>query len=213
LNKKKYPHYFYFLFSISLSSGRHSIDLSESPTKLLIKSRNNSKTHYGEFTSNGAKFNANDRSPNNNNVMSKKMSNGNKFYGDFLTLTPRRNKMNEYLQYQQQSHEPYDHMAGRKQNSNYYQNNGDAHHALDNTEHSYLNSLDTLKLDDDHNILHSKLFYQNDSSGNEYVIQNGNHQKKQHVVTTNVHSSLPNNIVSPPNQFNDSNNINRFIKL
>ena len=116
--------------------------------------------------------------------------------------------MNEYLQYhQQQSHEPYDHMASRK--LNYYQNN----HARTNgehSEHSYLNSLDTLKLDDDRNIIHSKLFYQNDSSGNEYVIAN-NLQKKQHVVTT-VHNN-PNNIVSPPNQFSNESNINRFIKL
>lgn len=169
----------------------------------------------------GGKFNGNnlsDRSPNA--ALSKKSSNGNKFYGDFLTLTPRRNKMNDYLQYQQ-SHEPYDHMAGRKQQQHYYQNN---HHHRDDfeDEHSYLNSLDTLKLDDDHNILHSKLFYQpqstNENSGNEYVISaNSNQMKKHHVVTTNVHSSgsNPNNIVSPPNQFNDNsiNNINRFIKL
>ena len=116
--------------------------------------------------------------------------------------------MNEYLQYQQQSHEPYDHMAGRKQQQqqHFYQNNT-TDNDIDHAEHSYLNSLDTLKLDEDHNILHSKLFYQNDSgSGNEYVI--ANQQKKQHVITT----TIPNNIVTPPNQFNDSN-INRFIKL
>lgn len=120
--------------------------------------------------------------------------------------------MNEYLQYQQQSHEPYDHMAGRKQQQqqqqHFYQNNTNDND-IDHAEHSYLNSLDTLKLDEDHNILHSKLFYQNDSSsGNEYVIANSNQQKKQHVITT----TIPTNIVTPPNQFNDSN-INRFIKL
>lgn len=137
-----------------------------------------------------------------------------KFYGDFLTLTPRRSKMNEYLQYhQQQSHEPYDHIGNRK--LNYYQNNHarlNGNVASDLTEHSYLNSLDTLKLDDDRNILHSKLFYQNDSGGNEYVIANGNQQKKQHVVVTAMNSN-PNNIVSPPNQFSNDSNINRFIKL
>ena len=123
--------------------------------------------------------------------------------------------MNEYLQYhQQQSHEPYDHIGNRK--LNYYQNNhtrlnGNESAELSN-EHSYLNSLDTLKLDDDRNILHSKLFYQNDNSGNEYVIaNNGSHQKKQHVVTTM--NNIPNNIVSPPNQFSNDSNINRFIKL
>lgn len=123
--------------------------------------------------------------------------------------------MNEYLQYhQQQSHEPYDHIGSRK--LNYYQNNharlnGNGTSDLSN-EHSYLNSLDTLKLEDDRNILHSKLFYQNDSSGNEYVIaNNSSHQKKQHVVTTM--SNNPNNIVSPPNQFSNDSNINRFIKL
>lgn len=81
-----------------------------------------------------------------------------------------------------------------------------------NNEHSYLNSLDTLKLDDDRKILHSKLFYQNDSGGNEYVIaNNSSHQKKQHVVMTM--NNNPNNIVSPPNQFSNDSNINRFIKL
>lgn len=180
-----------FIGYFSSHSGRHSVDLSESPTKLLLKSRTNKSTHYNEF----------------NPVLSKK--NGNKFYGDFLTLTPRRK--NDYLQYQQQSHEPYDHMAGRKNQQHFYQNN---HHDEDDREHSYLNSLDTLKLDDDNNILHSKLFYQpqstNENSGNEYVISNK--IKKPHVVAT---SHNPNNIVSPPNQFNDnsSNNINRFIKL
>lgn len=172
-----------------------------------------SKTHYGEFIngnfgSNNDKCN---RSPNN---MSQKLPSNSKFYGDFLTLTPRRSKMNEYLQYhQQQSHEPYDQIGSRK--LNYYQNN---HSRLnggvgtDLTEHSYLNSLDTLKLDDDRNILHSKLFYQNDSSGNEYVIANNSgQQKKQHVVTTM--NNNPNNIVSPPNQFSNDSNINRFIKL
>jgi len=181
----------------------------------LIKSRNNPKSHYGEFGGNG-KYNGNDRSPNshnssNSNHSSKKSSlvNGNKFYGDFLTLTPRRNKMNEYLQYQQQSHEPYDHMAGRKQQQKHFYQNNTNDNDIDHAEHSYLNSLDTLKLDEDHNILHSKLFYQNDSgSGNEYVIANSNQQKKQHVITT----TIPTNIVTPPNQFNDSN-INRFIKL
>lgn len=84
--------------------------------------------------------------------------------------------------------------------------------ASDLTEHSYLNSLDTLKLDDDRNILHSKLFYQNDSGGNEYVIANSNQQRKQHVVVTAM-TSNPNNIVSPPNQFSNDSNINRFIKL
>lgn len=117
--------------------------------------------------------------------------------------------MNEYLQYHQQqaheqSHEPYDHLASRK--LNYYQNNHTRANG-DGSEHSYLNSLDTLKLDD----VHSKLFYQNDSSGNEYVIANNHQQKKQHVVTT-VHNN-PNNIVSPPNQFSNESNINRFIKL
>jgi hypothetical protein len=194
----------------------------------LIKSRGSgsSKSHYNDFVSNnGSKFNggniASDRSPGGVIMPSKKSSGGSKFYGDFLTLTPRRNKMNEYLQYhQQQSHEPYDPMAGRKQqhHNNYYQNH--LHQDDDRDEHSYLHSLDTLKLDDEHNILHSKLFYQPsiENSGNEYVISgsnnnnNGHHHqvKKHHVVTT----SNPNNIVSPPNQFNDnSNNINRFIKL
>lgn len=113
--------------------------------------------------------------------------------------------MNEYLQYhQQQSHEPYDHLASRK--LNYYQNNHTRTNG-DSSEHSYLNSLDTLKLDD----VHAKLFYQNDSNGNEYVIANNHQQKKQHVVTT-VHNN-PNNIVSPPNQFSNESNINRFIKL
>jgi hypothetical protein len=202
-----------------LFSGRHSVDLSESPTKLLIKSRSGKSPHYNDFMGGGGgKFNGNnisDRSPNA--ALSKKSSNGNKFYGDFLTLTPRRNKMNDYLQYQQ-SHEPYDHMAGRKQQQHFYQNNH--HRDEDDRDDSYLNSLDTLKLDEDHNILHSKLFYQpqptNENSGNEYVINaNNNQMKKHHVVTTNVHSSNPNNIVSPPNQFNDNsiNNINRFIKL
>lgn len=196
----------------------------------MIKSRNGSKPHYNDFIgggSNGGKYNGNiisDRSPNG--MSSKKgAGGGSKFYGDFLTLTPRRNKMNEYLQYQQQSHEPYDHMAGRKPNhTNFYQNH--LHRDEDRDEHSYLHSLDTLKLDDEHNILHSKLFYQPSSehSGNEYVISgnnninniNNNQMKKHHVVTTNVHSSNnPNNIVSPPNQFNDNSthNINRFIKL
>ena len=170
----------------------------------MIKSRSSKSPHYS-----GGKFNGNisDRSPNV--ALSRKSSGSNKFYGDFLTLTPRRSKMNDYLQYQQ-SHEPYDPLAGRKQ-QHYYQNN---RHDDDREEHSYLNSLDTLKLNDEHNILHSKLFYQsqsaNESSGNEYVISANNNQlKKHHVVTTN---SNPNNIVSPPNQFND-NSINRFIKL
>lgn len=200
----------------------------------MIKSRNGSKPHYNDYNdfigvgggggvgSNGAKYNGNiisDRSPNG--MSSKKSAGGSKFYGDFLTLTPRRNKMNEYLQYQQQSHEPYDHMAGRKpHHNNYYQNH--LHRDEDRDEQSYLHSLDTLKLDDEHNILHSKLFYQpsSENSGNEYVISgnniNNNQIKKHHVVTTNVHSSNnPNNIVSPPNQFNDNSthNINRFIKL
>lgn len=154
------------------------------------------------------------RSPNNMPTAQKVASNP-KFYGDFLTLTPRRTKMNEYLQYhQQQSHEPYDQIGNRK--LNYYQNNhsrtnGNA--AGDLTEHSYLNSLDTLKLDEDRNILHSKLFYQNDSSGNEYVIANSSNQpKKQHVVVASMNNN-PNNIVSPPNQFSNDSNINRFIKL
>jgi hypothetical protein len=152
------------------------------------------------------------RSPNNVAIVQKVTSNP-KFYGDFLTLTPRRTKMNEYLQYhQQQSHEPYDQIGNRK--LNYYQNNHsrmNGNVANDITEHSYLNSLDTLKLDEDRNILHSKLFYQNDNIGNEYVVaNNSNHQpKKQHVVVT----SLNNNIVSPPNQFSNDSNINRFIKL
>lgn len=195
----------------------------------MIKSRGSvsgsTKSHYNDFVANnssGGKFNGgnivSDRSPSAA-MPSKKSSSGGKFYGDFLTLTPRRNKMNEYLQYhQQQSHEPYDHMAGRKQqhHNNYYQNH--LHRDDDRDEHSYLHSLDTLKLDDEHNILHSKLFYQPsiENGGNEYVISgsnnNGHHHpvKKHHVVMT----SNPNNIVSPPNQFNDnSNNINRFIKL
>lgn len=113
--------------------------------------------------------------------------------------------MNEYLQYQQQSHEPYDHIGSRKLNC--YQNNHSRTNGVGgDVEHSYLNSLDTLKLDEDRNIIHSKLFYQNDSSGNEYVI--ANLQKKQHVVT-----AVNNNIVSPPNQFSNDSNINRFIKL
>lgn len=171
------------------------------------------KIHYGEFI-NGSFASANDKCSRSPSNMSTKLSSTSKFYGDFLTLTPRRSKMNEYLQYhQQQSHEPYDHIGNRK--LNYYQNNhsrmnGNA--AADSTEHSYLNSLDTLKLDDDRNILHSKLFYQNDSGGNEYVIANsGAHQKKQHVVTT-LNNPM-NNIVSPPNQFSNDSNINRFIKL
>lgn len=123
--------------------------------------------------------------------------------------------MNEYLQYhQQQSHEPYDHIASRK--LNYYQNNHprlNGNVASDLTEHSYLNSLDTLKLDDERNILHSKLFHHNDSGGNEYVIaNNGSQYKKQHVVVASMNSN-PNNIVSPPNQFSNDSNINRFIKL
>lgn len=202
------------IFSIS---GRHSVDLSEAPANLLVKTR--TKTHYGEFV-NGNFGNNNgiekcNRSPSNMPIAQKLTSNP-KFYGDFLTLTPRRSKMNEYLQYhQQQSHEPYDHIGNRK--LNYYQNNHsrlNGNVAPDITEHSYLNSMDTLKLDDDRNILHSKLFYQNDSGGNEYVIaNNSNHQqiKKQHVVTTM--NNNPNNIVSPPNQFSNDSNINRFIKL
>lgn len=152
------------------------------------------------------------RSPNNVAQMS---SSNPKFYGDFLTLTPRRTKTNEYLQYhQQQSHEPYDQIGNRK--LNYYQNNHSRTNGnvpCDLTEHSYLNSLDTLKLDDDRNILHSKLFYQNDSGGNEYVIaNNGGQSKKQHVVVASLNNN-PNNIVSPPNQFSNDSNINRFIKL
>jgi hypothetical protein len=199
-----------YLISLPIS-GRHSVDLSESPSKLVGKSR--SKTHYGEFVNGG--FGSNNdkcnRSPLNMSIAQKPSSNS-KFYGDFLTLTPRRTKMNEYLQYhQQQSHEPYDHIGNRK--LNYYQNNhsrmnGNAD--FNTTEHSYLNSMDTLKLDEDRNILHSKLFYQNDSSGNEYVIAN-QQLKKQHVVTTM--NNNPNNIVSPPNQFSNDSNINRFIKL
>lgn len=168
---------------------------------------------------NGNYGSANDkciRSPNN---VAQKGSSNPKFYGDFLTLTPRRTKTNEYLQYhQQQSHEPYDQIGNRK--LNYYQNqnnhsriNGNV--PCDLTEHSYLNSLDTLKLDDDRNILHSKLFYQNDSGGNEYVIaNNGGQSKKQHVVVASLNNNPnPNNIVSPPNQFSNDSNINRFIKL
>lgn len=148
----------------------------------------------GSFGNNNEKCN---RSP--------KLAPNSKFYGDFLTLTPRRSKMNEYLQYhQQQSHEPYDHISNRK--LNYYQNN---HSRTNGNDHSYLNSLDTLKLDEDRNILHSKLFYQNDSAGNEYVILNNQPQRKQHVVVT----TMNNNIVSPPNQFSNDSNINRFIKL
>lgn len=200
------------IFSIS---GRHSVDLSDTQANLLVKSRN--KQHYGEFVNgnfggNNEKCN---RSPSNLPIAQKLPTNS-KFYGDFLTLTPRRSKLNEYLQYhQQQSHEPYDHIGNRK--LNYYQNNhsrmnGNGTSTELHNEHSYLNSLDTLKLDDDRNILHSKLFYQNDSSGNEYVISNNSsHQKKQHVVTT-VNNN-PNNIVSPPNQFSNDSNINRFIKL
>lgn len=236
----KFNNFFFLLlnFIFIKLSGRHSVDLSESPTKLLIKSRNGKPSHYNDFigmSNNGGKYNGNiissDRSPNGMSSSSKKSSSGgsgSKFYGDFLTLTPRRNKMNEYLQYQQQSHEPYDHMAGRKQQhnyNNYYQNHL---HSSGRDEESYLHSLDTLKLDDEHNILHSKLFYQptSENSGNEYVISgnnnnninnnNNNPMKKHHVVTTKVHNSNnPNNIVSPPNQFDDnsSNNINRFIKL
>ncbi|CRK99030.1 CLUMA_CG011985, isoform A [Clunio marinus] len=180
-------------------SGRHSVDLADTPSKLLVKSR--SKLHYGEFINGG--FNEKSNRPLNN------ITSNSKFYGDFLTLTPRRNKLNEYLQYhQQQSHEPYDHIGSRK--LNFYQNNHsrlNGNIAGDLSEHSYLNSLDTLKLDEDRNILHSKLFYQNDNSGNEYVIAN----KKQHVVTST--NSNPNNIVSPPNQFSNDSNINRFIKL
>lgn len=180
---------------------------------LLVKSR--SKTHYGEFV-NGSFGNSNDksnRSPNNI-PLAQKLASNQKFYGDFLTLTPRRSKMNEYLQYhQQQSHEPYDQIGNRK--LNYYQNNHprlNENAASDLTEHSYLNSLDTLKLDDDRNILHSKLFYQHENGGNEYVIANNSNQmKKQHVVTTM--NNNPNNIVSPPNQFSNESNINRFIKL
>lgn len=158
----------------------------------------------------------NDKSSRLQNGMSiaQKVTAGSKFYGDFLTLTPRRNKMNEYLQYhQQQSHEPYDHIGNRK--LNYYQNNHsrlNGNIATDLTEHSYLNSLDTLKLDEDRNILHSKLFYQNDSGGNEYVIANNSNHKKQHVVVATLNNN-PNNIVSPPNQFSNDSNINRFIKL
>lgn len=137
------------------------------------------------------------------------MPNGNTFYGDFLTLTPR-SKIKETLLYQQQSHEPYEHLASRKHN--FYQNNGNTQDVND-TEHSYLNSLETLKLD--HKVLHFKLFYQNESFGNsnEYVITNNNQQKKQHVVMTNLNSNLSTNIVSPPNQFSNESNINRFIKL
>lgn len=198
------------IFSIS---GRHSVDLSDTPANLLSKSR--SKTHYGEFV-NGS-FGGNNekcnRSPNNNIPLAQRLTSQAKFYGDFLTLTPRRSKMNEYLQYhQQQSHEPYDHIGNRK--LNYYQNNHsrmNGNDSSDVTEHSYLNSLDTLKLDDERNILHSKLFYQNDSGGNEYVLASQQQMKKQHVVTTM--SNNPNNIVSPPNQFSNDSNINRFIKL
>jgi hypothetical protein len=160
----------------------------------------------GSYGSNNDKCN---RSPNNVAIVQKVTSNP-KFYGDFLTLTPRRTKMNEYLQYhQQQSHEPYDQIGNRK--LNYYQNNHsrmNGNVANDITEHSYLNSLDTLKLDEDRNILHSKLFYQNDNIGNEYVVANNSQPKKQHVVVTSM-----NNIVSPPNQFSNDSNINRFIKL
>lgn len=98
-------------------------------------------------------------------------------------------------------------MAGRKE-QHFYQNNHDEN------EIEHLNSLDTLKLNDGNNILHSELFYQpqptSENSGNEYVISNK--IKKHHVVTTTPNL---NNIVSPPNQFNDNliNNINRFIKL
>lgn len=195
--------------SIVSTSGRHSVDLSGSPGKMLITSRN--KSHYGELM-NGKYGNKSDvitdRSPHCSPIM-QKLSNS-KFYGDFLTLTPRRNKLNEYLHYQQQSHEPFEQHSANSANHNYYQNN---HLRANGIEHSYLNSLETLKLDKDQNILHSKLFYQSESSGNEYVISHSNisNQKKQHVVT--AMSSNPNNIVSPPNQFNDSTNINRFIKL
>lgn len=186
------------------------MDLSDSPPNLLVQSR--SKTHYGEFM-NGSFGNNNEkcnRSP--------KLAPNSKFYGDFLTLTPRRSKMNEYLQYhQQQSHEPYDHISNRK--LNYYQNNHSringnvaATATAVTSDHSYLNSLDTLKLDEDRNILHSKLFYQNDSAGNEYVIANSQPQRKQHVVVSTMNSN-PNYIVSPPNQFSNDSNINRFIKL
>jgi hypothetical protein len=158
---------------------------------LFIKSRNSKSPHYIEF----------------NPALSNKRSK--KFYGDFLTLKARRK--NDYLQNQQQSHEPYDHMAGRKQQPHFYQND---HRDKDDREHSYLNSHSTLKLDDGNNIIHSKFFYQpqlsNENSGNEYVISNK--IKKHKVVSTSPNS---NNIVSPPNQFNKKsiNNINRFIKL
>lgn len=193
-------------WNVILFSGRHSVDLLESPSKLIIKSRN--KPHYGEFM-NGSYGSTNDKC-----IMPavQKVTANPKFYGDFLTLTPRRTKMNEYLQYhQQQSHEPYDQIGNRK--LNYYQNNHsrtNGNVAGDLSEHSYLNSLDTLKLDEDRNILNSKLFYQNDSSGNEYVI--ANNSKKHHVVIASMNNN-PNNIVSPPNQFSNDSNINRFIKL
>lgn len=193
-------------WNVILFSGRHSVDLSESPSKLIIKSR--SKPHYGEFM-NSSYGSTNDKC---NMPAVQKVTTNPKFYGDFLTLTPRRTKMNEYLQYhQQQSHEPYDQIGNRK--LNYYQNNHsrtNGNVAGDLSEHSYLNSLDTLKLDEDRNILHSKLFYQNDSSGNEYII--ANNSKKHHVVIASMNNN-PNNIVSPPNQFSNDSNINRFIKL
>lgn len=188
----------------------------------MLNPRN--KSHYGELL-NGK----NNKSPNNNLPAVPKNPINSKFYGDFLTLTPRRSKMNEYLSYHQQQvqqqsqpHEPYEQITSPKYKRNYYQNQNHFNHSRngstgsglgggDNTaEHSYLNSLDTLKLDEEHNILHSKLFYQNDSSGNEYVINNGGNMKKQHVVTSNVNNT---NIVSPPNQFSNDSNINRFIKL
>lgn len=184
----------------------------------MLNPRN--KSHYGEL------LNGKNNKSSNISPQAPKNPINTKFYGDFLTLTPRRSKMNEYLSYHQQHlqqqsqpHEPYEQITSPKYKRNYYQNNqfnhsrnGSTGSALgDNTaEHSYLNSLDTLKLDEEHNILHSKLFYQNDSGGNEYVINNNGNMKRQHVVTANVNNA---NIVSPPNQFSNDSNINKFIKL
>lgn len=134
-------------------------------------------------------------------------------YGDFLTLTPRRTKLNEYLQHHQQ--QQFEGKVSPKYKRNYlpkdhYQNESYQHSRHPSYNDDYLSSIDTLKLDADHNILHSKLFYQSDNSGNEYVTSHSRNPKLSiHHPPIPIASS---NIVSPPNPFND-NSANKFIKL
>lgn len=185
------------------------MDLLESPTKLLLKAK--SKSQYGELS--------------NDKLQAAAAQLDTKFYGDFLTLTTqRRSKLNEYLHYHQQLQKQQ--QSSPKYRRGPYANDQPFHHMRAASTGSGLmsadlNSADTLKLDADFNVLHSKLFYQSDgcsgASNNDYVIQqpsSGGPSKK--LLFAGGSAVLPpppqlpqatngaSNIVSPPNQFNDN---------